>query len=236
MKGISHIIFNLFSIVLLNACSIVVFENIAQAQPARQEGDASGGKSTQETPLLEGGAQKFELNLEKLRDLGLDLKNVIKGASSLYDEVTIQPVTLIMQPNMVGRGTIIQRPIGVQAAGPPQPARKERVDLSMASLRPVVALLKRNVDDFIASDRQLNLPDHVANQLQPYLDEWIKVVGTMASQEARLEQLTQGPPYDNQAISALASAIQNETKRLDKIRRDVYKIIQKEGKRERKRK
>src|SRR3984957_19870633 len=77
---------------------------------------------------------KVELSLDQLNDVGLDLKNILTVSKHLYDEVMVQPVTVITEPEMIA-GTVINLPVGTEPTGPPRPARKERVDLLMSQLR-----------------------------------------------------------------------------------------------------
>ena len=132
---------------------------------------------------------------------------------------------------MVGRGIVINIPIGTVPVGPPQPARKDRVDLAMAGITPIITMMKNNVDEFMAGNRQLNLPQDVIEELQPDLKDWTGMVEDIALQESQLEKLTQAPPYDNQAIAVLTVSIQKNVKQLDQTRRSIYKVIRKEGKR-----
>lgn len=191
----------------------------------------AGSEASTKSPPLQGGVQKVELSLEKLRDVGLDLKHTLKAVGGLYDEVTIQPVTLITEPEVVGRGIIIQIPIGTQPVGPRQPARKDRVDLEMSSIRPEITLLKTNVDEFMSGHRQLDLPDDVLTELQPETKKWVEIVNQLSDQLSKLNQLTGGPPYDQDGIAAVAVDMQKEIKQLDETRRKIYKVIRKEGKR-----
>src|SRR5215470_5703849 len=89
-----------------------------------------------QSPALKGSVQIIELNLQMLRDVGLDLKKVISAAGSLYDEVTLQPVTVTTMPNVIGMGTVWNIPVGFNPSGPPLPPRKKRVDLAMNEMRP----------------------------------------------------------------------------------------------------
>jgi hypothetical protein len=180
---------------------------------------------------LQGSVEKVELSLEKLRDIGLDLKQVLKAADSLYDEVTIQPVRIITQPEVIGNGMIINIPIGKEPIGPPQPPRKERVDLAMKGIEPTVQMMKRNVDNFVSGKLELDLPAPVMTELDPQFKGWVAAVNDMAAKEAKLEQLTVGPTYDNAAIADQAAQIQRDVKYLDERRRAIYKVIRNEGKR-----
>lgn len=188
--------------------------------------------STSSTPL-EGGVQKVTVSLETLRDVGLDLKRLLKEVSGLYDEVTIRPVRMITQPEMIGPGMIINIPIGTQPIGPAEPPKKERVDLAMSEITPVVTMMKKNVDAFVAGDSELDLSADVQKQLQPEITSWVNSVNQLSAQFNALQQQTQGPPYSNDNIAAATGAMQTSIKELDKTRRDIYKAIRNEGKRKR---
>ncbi len=229
------------SIMLLSAAVIGILATPAivwaddMTSAAQAPGSASSPQSTQNAPAtqkpLKGSVEKVELNLELLRDVGLDLKEVLKAASSLYDEVTVQPVRLLTQPEVVGNGIIINVPIGTTPVGPPQPARKERVDLAMNSIKPIIKMMKANVDAFVAGDRKFDLPADVIAQLKPKFKEWASTVNTVASREQELEAITASPPYSNRTIADLAVSLQKDVKELDKTRRAIYRVIRKEGKR-----
>lgn len=205
------------------------------APPAAAETPAAAPAAATDTAApaapLQGGVQKVELSLEKLRDIGLDLKQVLKAADSLYDEVTIQPVRIITQPEVIGNGMIINIPIGKEPIGPPQPPRKERLDLAMQGITPPITMMKRNVDNFVSGKLEIDLPAAVMTELDPEFKAWVADVQDMAAKEAKLETLTAGPTYDNAAIAAQAAGIQQDVKDLDERRRAIYKVIRKEGKR-----
>ena len=198
--------------------------------PTPATSPATTGSAAPTSTTLQGGVQKVELSLEKLRDIGLDLKHVLRATSGLYDEVTIQPVSIVTQPEVIGRGIIINIPIATQPIGPPQPARKDRVDVAMSAITPVIDRMKQNVDKFVSGEVQLDLPQDVMTELKPQFDQWVTTVNSMASQEKNLVQLTAGPPYDNGAIADTCSGLQRTVKSLDKTRLAIYKTLKKEGK------
>lgn len=195
---------------------------------------AAAGSDTSATTSntqLKGSVEKVELNLERLRDVGLDLKHMLTAAGQLYEEVTLQPVRIITQPEVVGPGIIINIPIGTEPVGPPIPAKKEHVDLSMSQITPVVSMMKQHVDDFVSGRLELEMPDEERSKLQPMLNNWVTLVNNLAEQSQKLQPLTQAPPYNNQAIASLTQAIQQDVKKLDDVRRKIYKVVAKEGKR-----
>ena len=205
------------------------------AAPAGSAGSTTGvagtstdGAAAQSKPI-QAGVQMIEVNLETLRDLGLDLKNILKASSSLYDEVTIQPVSVMTEPEVVGYGTIINVPIGFTPTGAgPQP-KKARVDAAMAQMRPLVELLKKDTDDFENGRKRLDVTDKVREDLKPMLDEWATLIDDMNGKFQTLETLTKQTPYDCNSIGSAATDLHNKTKKLDEVRRKVYKVLQKDG-------
>jgi hypothetical protein len=186
--------------------------------------------SDQSAHVLQGQVQKIEISLAQLRDVGIDLKHLLKNLSSLYDEVTIQPVRIITQPSLVGAGTIINIPIGTQPIGPVEPPKKERVDLCMNEIKPVIDLMKTNIDEFLSGKSELDMSDKLKQKLQSNLDNWVTGVQKLYSQLNTLNQLTVGPTYNNAQIAHVTASMQNSIKDLDKNRCQIFKIIRKDGK------
>jgi hypothetical protein len=176
------------------------------------------------------GVQKVRLSLTDLRTVGLDLKNVLKATSSLYDEVTIQPMEIVTEPEVIGQGMIIQVPIGKRPTGPVEPANKERVDLAMSHIKPTVTMFKSNVDSFLNGEKQLEIPKDISSRLEPDLDNWVASVKQLAQQESQLEQLTQSSPYNQGVIAADCASMQQTIRDLDDTRRSIYKVLKKHGK------
>lgn len=206
-----------------------------QAWADDQSGSVASSQAPTETPAadqassttLKGAVETIQLNLEVLRDIGLDLKKLRSASEELYNEVTLQPVSLQMQPNVVGMGTIIYTPV---AAAPMYMApRKKRVDLAMNDIRPIVMIMKEDVDKVLSGQRKIDLPDNTDEALDPLFKTWEKLVNNIYSQFTVLEPLTQTSNYDNRAIARSANSIYKDTKSLEDVRKKVFKIIQREG-------
>jgi hypothetical protein len=181
------------------------------------------------------GIQKVEFSLEKLREVNDDLKRMTKSVNSLNDEVSIQPMSLITQPEAVA-GNIINLPVAVQGTGDFIPARTEKVNHAMSSLKPMVADMKAHADAYVSNTNQIDLSIPVSAEISPLLKEWIVVVHRLSKEEQRLEQLTVGPSYDNLAIARITGFIQEDIKKLELNRREMVKAIRKQEKVESKRK
>ena len=174
-------------------------------------------------------ATKVNLGLEQLNDVGLDLKNVLSATRHLYDEVMIQPVSIITEPEMVA-GCVINLPVGTEPTGPPMPPRKARVDMIMSQIRPVIALLKQNADQFMIDSQISNFPEDIQPKLDPLFKKWLTHMDDAYGRLLDLEKLTVGPPYDNYAIAETTKIIQQDIKQIDEARRPIYKIMQEESK------
>lgn len=180
---------------------------------------------------LQGRIQKIELDERTFQDVALDLKTALRGASSLYDEVTRQPVRVVTQPEMIASGTIVNVPIGTEPTGPPQPARKAYLDAAMRKMRPIIDNFKNNVDEFLSGEKQLDVSPTVMTRLQPQIQAWVKSVNAIAIEQRQLEQITYAPPYDNESIARMATILSEHLKNLERVRSEVYKLMRKEGKR-----
>ena len=180
------------------------------------------------------GVQKVEFSLEKLREVNDDLKSLMKSVNVLNDEVTIQPMSLITQPEAVS-GNIINVPVAVQETGEFMPARKQKVNRAMSSIKPMVADMKASADAFVSNTNQIDLSIPVSAEISPLLKQWIEVVHRLSKEEERLEQLTVGPSYDNPSIARITGFMQADIKKLESNRREMVKAIRKQEKVESKR-
>jgi len=176
-------------------------------------------------------AKKVEISLDQLKDVGFDLKHVLSICGHLYDEVTNCPETVITEPEMIGAGTVINLPVALEPTGPPRPPRKERVDLLMSEIRPVITLLAQNGDEFLKDSQVAGFPEPMQEKLNPLIKKWVAYADDVYAKLLKLEALTPGPAYDNYAIADAIKAIQSDVQQIDEVRRPIYKLVQEEGKR-----
>jgi hypothetical protein len=200
-------------------------EQSTDSQAAGSQPPAPAGSTA---APLKGQVQLIEINLAEVRDLGLDVKHVRHAATSLYDEVSRQPVQINTMPEMVGMGTIIQIPVSFSGTGY-LPPRKKAIEGAMQSMRPFIELSKQDVDEYAAGHRRLDISDHTRQLVKPLTDEWVVCISDAYAQFKTLEDLTKGPGYDNGSIASAAAGIDRDMKRLEKAVKEFYKILQKEG-------
>ena len=187
--------------------------------------------SASSSKIFKLSATKVEISLDQLKDVELDLKHVLSICGHLYDEVMIQPMNIITEPEMIGPGVVINLPVAEQPTGPPRPPRKERVDLLMSELRPVITLLTKNGDEFLKDSQVAGFPEVMQEKLDPLVKNWVMYADDVYAKLLKLETLTTGPNYDNYAIADAIKAIREDVDQIDKVRRPIYKLIQEEGKR-----
>ena len=198
---------------------------------ASTENTQTTNTTTIDLNKLQGKVEKINLDLEMIRDVGLDLKTASRASMNLFQEVTVQPVRVITQPEPLANGTIINIPVGTEPTGPPRPARREQVNAYIKSMKSIIDMLKMNVDEFIAGERQFNLPENVMTELQPKFQLWIKIVNATAYKFRQLEQITYAPPYNNEEIAVASLTIAKDIKYLDQIRMQIYQVVKRYDKR-----
>jgi hypothetical protein len=190
------------------------------------------------TPTTTSNTQPFKLvatkvviSLDQLNDVGLDLKHILTICRHLYDEVMIRPMDVITEPEMIGTGTVIQLPVALEPTGPPKPPRKDRVDLLMSEIRPVITLFIKNGNEFLADNQEAEYPQPMKDKLAPLMKTWTVHADDLYARLLVLEKLTVGPEYDNYAIADTIKSIEQDIQQIDEVRRPIYKLVQQEGKR-----
>jgi hypothetical protein len=213
-------------------CIAVAFGIMLPAALADVTPPATASQSTPARKPLEAGTQVVVLTLSNLREVGTDLKHLQSAATHLYDEVTIQQVTLQTQPELINPGLVINIPVGTIPTGVILDAKPKRVEAAMAEIRPIATLLKSDVDEFVSGEKQLQMPGATQEEMEQRLRQWAVSVNNIYAQLEVLEPLTKTAPYNQPGIAQATWAIVQDAKELDKMRRVLYKSLQREGKRQ----
>ena len=199
---------------------------------ARAQGDTAQSGAAGASRVLQGGAEVVVLTLTDLRDVGVDLSHLKTAANHLYEECTMQQVTINTMPEMIGPGAIINLPVSTTPTGVYIPPKPKRVEAAMAEIRPVATLLKTDVDQFLNGEKQLSMPGDLQQELQTDLKQWVASVNNIYGQLQILEPLAASPPYNQAAMAQATWAIVEDTKELERVRKIMYKALQREAKRE----
>ena len=185
---------------------------------------------------LKGGVVTVEVTLNDLRDARLSASRMRKAAANLYDEVSRQEMTMIMNPNVVGSMVIMT----------PQPSftgqymkpRKKWVDEAMDDIGPTIKLFKEDVDTAIETNRRTDVSGSVQTAINAIREDVFSLVKSSFETYKTLEGLTavQGDNYDNKAIATASKSLDNDMKKLDKALKKGIDILQKEAKKAKKEK
>lgn len=225
---------NILLIFIMGATNLYAFADTPPLTTGSTPTVTTDNTSTTTTSKMQPfklSASKVEISLDQLNDVGLDLKHVLTLCRHLYDEVMIRPMDVITEPEMIGTGVVINLPVALEPTGPPKPPRKERVDLIMSEMRPVITLLVKNGDQFLKDSQLANFPDSMQEKLDPLIKKWTAYADDVYAKLLKLEALTPGPTYDNYAIADNAKAIEQDIQHIDEMRRPIFKLVQEEGKR-----
>lgn len=178
------------------------------------------------TVTLEAAIQKQELTLQSIRDVRLDLKRVRSAASSIFDEVTREPINYTTAPNVIG-GSIIINPITIRESSVLEP-RSEWIDNCVMKMGPVIELLRKDVESIGKDDASLALSEKTQTQLDKLTKDWVSTVKKMHSHYSQMLPLLKSKPYNNIALASKSRAIFLDAKALEKTRRKAHKLMKKE--------
>lgn len=198
------------------------------AQTKTSETAATTSVPAASTTLLQGQVVQIDVTLNDLRDARLAIGRLRKAASSLYDEVTRQQVTMSFNPNVIGT-TVIMTPMPT-FSGPCLPARPKWVKEAMDDIGPIIELFKEDVDAAIESNRRTRVSDSAQKSLDPIREDVFAKVKTSFETYKQLQQLTAGTTYDNKAIATSVNTLDKQMKDLDKQLKRGISILQKEAK------
>lgn len=182
--------------------------------------------------VLQGQVVQIDVTLNDLRDARLAIGRLRKAASSLYDEVTRQQVTMSFNPNVIGT-TVIMTPMP-SFSGPCLPARPKWVKEAMDDIGPIIELFKEDVDAAIESNRRTRVSDSARKSLDPIREDVFAKVKASFETYKQLQQLTAGTTYDNNAIATSVNTLDKQMKDLDRQLKRGISILQKEAKSARK--
>lgn len=208
--------------------SLLIFLFAATAAFAQTDSSPEQSKGTEP---LKGEADVVVVTLSDLRDVGSDLEHLRNAANQLYGEVTLQRVTVQTIPTLVGPGSVVNLPIGFMPTGEYIPPRTRRVVAAMNEIRPIATLLKADLDSFKSGQKQLVLPGETAEVFNEQMQQWSVEADNIYGQLQLLEHLCAHHPYDQGAMAQATWAIVEDSKDLERIRRAMYKALQREVKR-----
>lgn len=223
---------------LLIMCQTMIVSATRAADPPSTanppvNSSSSSSSSSSSTPStgdssLKGSAKVIEVHVQNVRDVGLDLKRALQSASSLYDEVTREPVVVGSRPEVIGFQVITLPDVSFDSSQT-LPARKEWVDHYVFEIDKVLTLLDSDVDKVRAGELELKWPPGTEEMFTQLLTDWMNGVEKAYGKFKQLKSITVSPPYDNLAIAKSISELRKDILAVDKVRKNVYSKLQKHG-------
>ncbi|HEY9869281.1 MAG TPA: hypothetical protein V6D08_08955 [Candidatus Obscuribacterales bacterium] len=195
------------------ACAVVA---AVVTQPVASAAPVTAAAKTAQTEF-----HPADIQLKHVRDAARRLRS---AALMLIDDVEQRDMVvtgepMIIQPIPMKDDT---HPIGwaqkMEDLGPALPPRKKWLDLDMAAAGRLVDALQQETD-------AVQFPSEKNDKLAPAWSEVKSILEDTRSQYRNLQDLTQGPTYDNIKIGQAALSIYNNMGKLDKPLKEVISIL-----------
>lgn len=176
---------------------------------------------------LQAGVRTIEVAPYK-KVLSDEIKQVRSGASSVDDEVNIQPVNVQISTALLAKDHSVM--FDCVPCGPMAPPDKNALKKHMCRIKNTVDQLKQDNEAFDAGQQQLAVSQETIDNLKPVSDEWTSTVNAIDKEYQELEALADAKRCDNTAISQSAHNIIDECQILQNDLKQADRIVQKESK------
>lgn len=211
-----------------------VKESRERSGDSKESRESVAAKSTQKVEATEkekeaAGASNDklqnlqELTLNDLQDVGIQLRQIKQQAILIYEEASRTPVPLTASPDVPEFHTI---PITHQPHAKLLPARQEWLVFFLATMEPVIRQMRKDAKDIEQGAETLVLPAASEKKLEPLWEGWLKNVQLMNSHLDQLVPLFDDAPHNNSRIQEVAVSIFDDVKRLEAIRKEVFRAVQ----------
>jgi len=200
-----------------------------QAQAPAPSSSPSGASTTTGTPsgVLTGSVATTEQTAESiLVELEQTVHHLKDASWGAFCEAQRPDVIYAGGPEVIG-GMVIN-PIGGSGLIPTGgylPPRKKWIDYYSMHVAYLAPLLKQELDSF-------KMPAGVSSDTMDDYQEYAKIGGRLPDLCDKMITACQGPKYDNVTISMAAGMLNEELKRYDKVRKEIYKDIREDYKKE----
>ncbi|MBS1990440.1 MAG: hypothetical protein JSS83_07980 [Cyanobacteria bacterium SZAS LIN-3] len=195
----------------------------APATPAAE----AAPTTTPANSALTGSVATSEQNAESvLNELEQTVHHLKDASWATYCEAQRPDVIYVGGPNIVGN--VVINPIegsGMINTGGFLPPRKKWIDFYAMHVAYLAPILKGELALF-------KLPDGASSDTLEDYEEYNKLANRLPELCDKMLEACKGPKYDNVNITMAAGMLNEELKRYDKVRKELYKDIQEEHKKE----
>lgn len=187
------------------------------------------------TPPAQDSALQKQQNLEghvqgeavalgtSLHDLSKTLHHLKRSAWDIFVEVQRQNMVVVGEPDVIGPIIIpaIPSPSGMVGVGGFLPPRKKFLDYFMSQVSDLAKMTQTEVTGLI-------LPSDAGDTAKAELKTITDTSQQLTADVAALQEVTQGPQFDNMAIARAAQLVQNHVQDIEKASKRLDSEAKKE--------
>ncbi len=173
---------------------------------------------------LEGHVQGEAVALEtSIRDLSKTLHHLKRSAWDIFVEVQRQNMVVVGEPDVIGPIIIpaMPSPSGMVGVGGFLPPRKKFLDYFMSQISDLSKMTQTEVTGLL-------LPDDASDDAKADLKTITDTAALLPQDISALQDVTQGPQFDNMAIARAAQLLQNHIQDIEKASKKLDSEAKKE--------
>jgi hypothetical protein len=159
----------------------------------------------------------------EIKEMGVAMRQISHAATELYGEMTRQDMVSLGSPDVIGTMVIPAIPVGPIGLGPYLEPRKKWVDLCMTHLSQMMPMLQEEIADINPA-----LHAETKDDADPVLAEVNTLMTQVQASYGKLQTLTQAAKYDNVAIANECVTLTEAMKKLEKLRKQLWKAVKTE--------
>jgi hypothetical protein len=193
--------------------------------PAGKAQSSNAQLSSAQSPSTDSAqthAEKKEITLTDLYEVGLALERIKQQSINVYVEATRNSVGPDAPVAIVDPSSI---PVNHKSTKY-LPPRRDWLVFYMSTMEPIIHLLAVDVQDTQSGVRDIVIPESLKTKIDPIWQSWTAKVADLNNRLTKLLELIDDAPKNNVPIAQEAIGIFEDVKQLESLRREVYIAIQ----------
>lgn len=200
-----------------------IFIDSGKTQAADQSKAADSNQNNSKAPLA-GSVKSIDIEAaESLRQMGDCLKKMQRAALELMGEATRQDYISVGDPDVVGTIIIpaIPSPSGLMATGPYLAVRPKMMDYYLDQIGKLIPVYAEYTDSLV-------MPPDSKQEATALLEQMLPKFEDAKSRYMELLKLRKDLKHvHNEKIATLAVIVHDDMEAMDKLRREVFKLLKK---------
>ncbi len=211
------------------AAATETFKSNASSQPGQANGSLTPSTDRQPGQPLKGSVKSRAIvAAEGLRQMGAALKKIERAAAGLVGEATRQDYVEVGDPDVVGSIIIpaIPDPSGMMPIGPYLPMRRNWFDFYLDEIAKLIPMYAEEVDALVLPDSIKQDSLNELEQMRPYFQQVRQSYLTLYNMQKDLANAS------NNKVAEQSVILHDSVIKIDKLRREIFKMLQEAEKRE----